>query len=234
MLRFLRCALRRTRQRFRPAHEAARDRVGFRLRRAADASAALCTQGIEAVANFAHRLLQFRNSLAGPGGGRHHRYTQGALQKAGIDRQTRPRRLIHQIDAEHDSRRQLQNLQRQTERPFQAGRIADHHRAVRTAFAQKLLRHCLLLRAADQRVCTGQIGQPVGLSFIFIASLRQLHRLAGPVPGVLIQAGQGVKQRTFPNIWISGKRNKPHVSSTSTQMRALSSRRSATIVPRKL
>ena len=187
----------------------------------------------KSLADLSHGFRERLDSLASARAHRNDRNAQRTLQRAHIDRDAQPRGFVHEVHAHDHAVRQLQNLEREAQRPLKARRVTDDDRAFRAALTQKPLRHRLLLRPAHERISTRQISQSVGLSLIKITALRQLDRFARPVAGVLTAAGQGVEHRAFSDIRIARKRHKPHAPSTSTQMRALSSQRSATIVPRK-
>ena len=136
-----------------------------------------------------------------PGGTAHHRHPQQRLQPGGLYVQFP---LFGFVQADGRPRGDLQGLQNQVKIPFQAGGVADDAHRLRPGKAQEIPGHLLLRGMGQQRISTGQIHQTVGFAAVPAEPFGAGHRFAGPVAGVLVQAGHRVEQRAFAHIGVAG------------------------------
>ncbi len=132
----------------------------------------------------------------------------------------------------------LHDLQRKIEISLECRGIADNDHRVGAAEGNILRRDLFLRRMRGEGIRSRQINE-LNESPVDAASSRCCrNRFPGPVSGMLVQTGQCVEKRAFPDVRVAHQRKTvdfrhyvlaPSDSRTSTE--ALSSARSAITVP---
>ena len=140
--------------------------------------------------------------------------------------------LVHQVDAEEYAGRRFHDLERQADAALQGGRVGDDDGRVDALEGDEVARQLFLRAVAFHRAHAGQIDDAVFRAAVREASARHLHRLAGPVSCVLIQAGKRVEQRAFAHVGIARQRDGVNGARHSTIISLASSLRMATTAPR--
>jgi hypothetical protein len=153
--------------------------------------------------HFVQGLQQKVESFPRAGDRRHDRHAQVARQAPLVDLQPVAAGLVHQVQADHDTIRDLQHLQDQVEIALQPGNVADDQRDIRLPEEQKVARHFLIGARRQQGIRPGQIDQFEAAAAVLETALRASYRLARPVAGVLAQAGEGVEDRALAGVGIA-------------------------------
>ena len=148
-------------------------------------------------------------------------------------------RLIDEIDAENPIVRDLADLKKENQAPFETAGVAhDNHRVGRT-LGQKITGAFLLRRVTGEGIDARQVGQT---EFVFSdgdGSFRDADGFARPVAGVLTHSGEGVEDGAFPDVRVSGEggvdshpRTSCPMPETETSTIPASHRRRAITAPR--
>ena len=151
----------------------------------------------------------FQGFDTAPAGGnqRDYRASKAGGQRVDIDADVLFFRDIEHIQRDHAGDAELQQLQRQIEVTLQIGRIDHVYQHVGVA-AENIVAGNLLI----QRGLRGDGGQGIGARKVYQrdlmiggveATLFALNGHPRPVPDTLARAGELVKQRCFPGIWIT-------------------------------
>jgi len=118
-----------------------------------------------------------------------------------------PTAELYQVEADDRLLRNLEDLQDKVQVPFQARCIHHNHRHIRLAEEDKIPRHFFIRAGGEERVGAGKVDQFVSFPIERKRTFRPHHGFPGPVPRVLAQAGEAVKDRALPHIRISSQRN---------------------------
>ena len=152
-----------------------------------------------------HRIEQRRDALTLAGGGGDHRDTQLLLQLLGVDRDAVAPSLIHQVEADHHPTGDLQDLQRQRKIALQPSRVEHHHGHIGLAEENEVAGDFLVGAAGLQRVGPRQVDDLDPLATVLKDTFGPGDRLAGPVAGVLPQAGERVEDGALAGVGIAGE-----------------------------
>ena len=117
-----------------------------------------------------------------------------------IHRDPLSRGLVHQVQADHRSFRDLQHLEHEVEIALEHGGVDDDQRAVGTAEEDEVPGDLLVDGRRQQGIRAGQVDHLVPVAVELEAALGPVHRLPGPVPRMLLQSGQGVEDRALSHV----------------------------------
>ena len=158
-----------------------------------------------------HGVKQGGEPLPTARGGGHHRQAQPTRQQRKVGDDALFARLVHQINADHDARRDFGRLQNQVEVSLQTARVAHHDHGVGVGQAQEIPRHLFLRRMRQKGVGAGKVHKAVLPAMVCITALSQGDRFARPVAGVLVEPGQGVEDGGLSHVGIAGQRHREGV-----------------------
>ena len=100
-------------------------------------------------------------------------------------------------------------MQHQIQVAFQTGGVADHDDRIRLGETEKIAGHFLLGGVSQQGIGAGNIHQHIVVGGGGAITLGVGHRLAWPVAGVLLHAGQAVEQGALAHIGIARQSDHP-------------------------
>ena len=152
-------------------------------------------------------FLQLCQPLAAPGGDANHRNAQALFQPGQVDGDMPLFRLVQEVDTEQGFGTGLQHLHDQQQSTFQTGGITDHYRRIRFGKTEKVPCHSLFGTPGTERIGAGQIGKQNGLAAADSCADGAGYGFSCPVPGVLVQPGEGVEHGGLSHIGHSGKGN---------------------------
>ena len=134
--------------------------------------------------------------------------------------------------------RDLHDLQGKIEIPLERRGVADNDHRVGAAEGDIFRRDLLFRRTGGERIRSRQINELNGRPVDAACSRRRRDRFPRPVSGMLVQAGQRVEKRAFPNVRVPHQRKtvsfRHYVFASCgrrTSTEALSPARSAITVP---
>jgi len=134
--------------------------------------------------------------------------------------------------------RDLHDLQGKIEIPLERRGVADNDHRVGAAEGDIFRRDLLFRRTGGERIRSRQINELNGRPVDATSSRRRRDRFPRPVSGMLVQAGQRVEKRAFPNVRVPHQRKtvslRHYVFASCgrrTNTEALSPARSAITVP---
>ena len=139
------------------------------------------------------------------GGAGHDRHAQLPLEPRRVDRDAMASGFVHQVDVDDHAIRDVENLQHEVQVAFEARGVDDHHGHVRPAEQDELASHLLVGAARLQRVGARQVDELHARAAMRERSLGADDGLAGPVAGVLPQAGEGVENRALAHVRVAGE-----------------------------
>ena len=102
-------------------------------------------------------------------------------------------------------------MQDQVQVPLQAGGVTDHHGPIPAAEAEEVPGGLLLGGVGQKGIGAGEVHKEDALPVADAPPLGGGHCLSRPIPGVLVQIGQGVKDGAFPHVWVAGQGKDPFV-----------------------
>ena len=138
---------------------------------------------------------------------RHHRHAQFARQMTLVNLDAMPLGFVDQVERDDHAVGDFQDLQRQVEVAFQAGRVDDDDRHVRLAEQDEVAGDFFVGAGRKQRIGARQIDQFVVLVAVVEAAFGAGDGLARPVAGMLAQPGQGVEDRALAGIRVARQRD---------------------------
>ena len=144
---------------------------------------------------------------ADPRAGRasHHRDAELPLEPRRVDRDAVAPGLVHQIHVDHHPVGDVEDLQHEVQVALEAGGVDHRHRHVGPPEQDELARHLFVGAARLQRIGAGQVDDLHARAAVRERSLGADDGLAGPVPGVLPESGQGVEDGALADVRVAGE-----------------------------
>ena len=139
----------------------------------------------------------------GPGYAADDRHAELPFQARRVHRDAVPPGLVHQVQVDDDAVRDVEDLEREVQVPFEAGGVHHHDGYVGPPEQEEVARHLLVRAARLQGVGAGQVYDLDPLALVGERSLGARDRLSGPVAGVLPEAGQGVEYRALADVGVA-------------------------------
>ena len=153
----------------------------------------------------AGRRQELVDAHPAPGHAAHDRHAELLLQAPRIHRDAVPTGLVHQVQVDDDAVRDVQDLEREVQVPFETGGVDHEDGDVGPPEQDEVARHLLVRASRLQGVGAGQVDDLHPLALVGERPFGARDRLAGPVARVLPEAGQGVEDRALADVGVPGE-----------------------------
>jgi hypothetical protein len=131
--------------------------------------------------------------------------TKGRLQHLGLDVDPLLFSDVHHVQRYNYWSREGDELRHQIEATLENSSVDQGHDHIRALPDDELAGDNLLGRVRGQAVGPRQIDQPIGCAIMSERALFPLDGLPGPIPNVLIEAGEEVEERRFSHIGLTSQ-----------------------------